>query len=235
MRGERFYPCGSSEVRDGSSPHARGTLGSVTLRRHLHRFIPACAGNALRRFAVSRRPAVHPRMRGERGHCAEAACLDGGSSPHARGTQVSGRPDRMAMRFIPACAGNATNAAQLRLQRAVHPRMRGERLPPLPAAPGRTGSSPHARGTPTESSCSHPSSRFIPACAGTAIGFDFANFDLSVHPRRRGERLDRCADPYGVGGSSPHARGTHTVSLVGGVVRRFIPACAGNAIAARMC
>ena len=175
-------------VISGSSPHARGTLPTIRVCPAENRFIPACAGNALRRFAVSRRPAVHPRMRGERGHCAEAACLDGGSSPHARGTQVSGRPDRMAMRFIPACAGNATNAAQLRLQRAVHPRMRGERLPPLPAAPGRTGSSPHARGTPTESTCSHPSSRFIPACAGNAMGQKRDAEHPAVHPRMRGER-----------------------------------------------
>ena len=173
MRGERPLLSQYPAVISGSSPHARGTLPTIRVCPAENRFIPACAGNALRRFAVSRRPAVHPRMRGERGHCAEAACLDGGSSPHARGTQVSGRPDRMAMRFIPACAGNASTVAQTRMASAVHPRMRGERV--VEATNGNLigGSSPHARGTHLGCGAVLRHVRFIPACAGNALPISY--------------------------------------------------------------
>ena len=188
MRGERRRAAVRQEGWPGSSPHARGTLGSVTLRRHLHRFIPACAGNA---DTVPRPPvwmAVHPRMRGERRFQAVRTGWPCGSSPHARGTQPTLRNSDYSERFIPACAGNACLLSQQLPDVPVHPRMRGERPRRARAVIPAAGSSPHARGTPWAKNVTQSIQRFIPACAGNAIGFDFANFDLSVHPRMRGER-----------------------------------------------
>ena len=87
MRGERAISSTSALWINGSSPHARGTQAAQVDVEPLQRFIPACAGNAVRERRRTTGYAVHPRMRGER-H------LHSGASPYRH-------------RFIPACAGNA--------------------------------------------------------------------------------------------------------------------------------
>src|SRR5690606_10914736 len=52
----------------------------------------------------------------------------------------------------------------------------------------------------------------------------------TVHPRMRGEHLLACLGVEVLGGSSPHARGTRTVTWSSGLLLRFIPACAGNTL-----
>jgi len=155
----------------------------------LRRFIPACAGNTLN-FPLN-------------------SSIERGSSPHARGTPYL-IPNRRAIN-------------------AVHPRMRGEHVAAMeisnnptrfiPACAENTspefitstaqfGSSPHARGTLTQSgakssnSSVHPRMRgehttmqpilcvllaFIPACAGNTLFSSGVTVTLSVHPRMRGE------------------------------------------------
>ena len=46
IRGERNDPENSLKIKDGSSPHTRGTLSSKTETMPKGRFIPAYAGNA---------------------------------------------------------------------------------------------------------------------------------------------------------------------------------------------
>ena len=168
-------------------------------------------------------------MRGERDKRAIDLIESGGSSPHARGTPIIEPISGRHIRFIPACAGNASDDPSLPSRESVHPRMRGERVAQIRSQQTAGGSSPHARGTRTLCRGRLFGWRFIPACAGNA-GFRPSGPDgHAVHPRMRGERLDRCADPYGVGGSSPHARGTRGRSHERQPDRRFIPACAGNA------
>ena len=127
MRGERGFAPGIFASTIGSSPHARGTRQCGHRRPDLLRFIPACAGNASR---LSRAPScctVHPRMRGERTGAARLNVIGGGSSPHARGTLVITRLEMPRLRFIPACAGNASKSSSTTTGMSVHPRMRGER------------------------------------------------------------------------------------------------------------
>ena len=90
----------------GSSPHARGTLTATVIVEETRRFIPACAGNTLPVLHGTDYAAVHPRMRGEHRHFANVEGSNGGSSPHARGTQVVDQGAVRRTRFIPACAGN---------------------------------------------------------------------------------------------------------------------------------
>ena len=106
MRGE--HEIGSAELRAeiGSSPHARGTLGSRMAGRRRLRFIPACAGNTTLRAPGLTLCAVHPRMRGEHLDNAQKMTAIDGSSPHARGTHQFPTQHRRFKRFIPACAGN---------------------------------------------------------------------------------------------------------------------------------
>ena len=193
----------------GSSPHARGT--------RLHRSDVLSSGP------------VHPRMRGERYAEDQEWQPRDGSSPHARGTLSAMRGPAAAARLIPACAGNAPFGGSPTGEKAVHPRMRGERTG---AARGNViagGSSPHARGTPATEPVALRNNRFIPACAGNARGREGAVIGNTVHPRMRGERRCQLRHAQPPPGSSPHARGTHAACRIRPGVRRFIPACAGNA------
>ena len=127
MRGERLPNRGQVPPGAGSSPHARGTRRPCSQSAASERFIPACAGNADTCWRSAFSSAVHPRMRGERVLVAGFALLPVGSSPHARGTHVCLGRCGDGLRFIPACAGNATFASPPRPIQSVHPRMRGER------------------------------------------------------------------------------------------------------------
>ena len=132
-----------------------------------------------------------------------------GSSPHTRGTRVRGTLDAEAGRFIPAYAGNAFFMNSATWIRAVHPRIRGERLRPASSVTVACGSSPHTRGTPR-------------ACTGPQP-------EASVHPRIRGERSKWAGRTTIPAGSSPHTRGTPATRRVPSSSSRFIPAYAGNA------
>ena len=147
MRGERGWEHRAWVHCGGSSPHARGTPDTRRPAAAHARFIPACAGNAdSMTMGIQVRP-VHPRMRGERDRCRGLPDGAGGSSPHARGTQMVAHSGNAANRFIPACAGNAICEFVALRFGAVHPRMRGERDGWRDVVDTVVGSSPHARGT----------------------------------------------------------------------------------------
>ena len=252
----------------GSSPHARGTrLHTEVVYLH-RRFIPACAGNTQRSVggdlqnagssphargtlvASSVPPdtsAVHPRMRGEHGHCQPTRHRGGssphargtrqrrgssprepvGSSPHARGTPLGECGQFAIARFIPACAGNTGRSR--------------------PYAAG--GSSPHARGTLREALRVGVPRPVHPRMRGEHRLPSLHDVPCRpVHPRMRGEHVQRVRVIGAACGSSPHARGTLADPLIRvqpavhprmrgehDIVRvqmrdrrRFIPACAGN-------
>jgi hypothetical protein len=77
----------------------------------------------------------------------------------------------------------------------------------IPRTPS-IGSSPHARGTRRRFSGRLQRKRFIPACAGNAEHRRKNRERIKVHPRMRGERLEKHNDGLATLGSSPHARGT---------------------------
>ena len=87
VRGEHTAVITRSVVADGSSPRARGTRPSSSVRRLSFRFIPACAGNTAMPSAEMCPLTVHPRVRGEHGIIPDDRYVGYGSSPRARGTQ----------------------------------------------------------------------------------------------------------------------------------------------------
>ena len=90
--------------------------------------------------------------------------------------------------------------------------------------------SPLAQGTLSEH-CSHlVRPRFIPACAGNSFATLPSIFERPVHPRLRGELINRYKQQVRFNGSSPLTRGTLT--NISGKINfiRFIPAYAGNSI-----
>ena len=169
-------------------------------------------------------------MRGERTGSRKARLTHGGSSPHARGTPTYTYSYLYLLRFIPACAGNACFSRLAALNVTVHPRMRGERVVLRDGLSLLDGSSPHARGTREPVPGGDHPNRFIPACAGNAHLANFRCRIDTVHPRMRGERTVVSRSTRAAVGSSPHARGTQRHRRLLGLWRRFIPACAGNAV-----
>ena len=134
-----------------------------------------------------------------------------------------------SVRFIPACAGNAAARDRVCRREPVHPRVCGERDPSEPWRGIGPGSSPRVRGTLHIWRRGAPDRRFIPACAGNAATRSTATPVAPVHPRVCGERNSAVKRYSSPSGSSPRVRGTRAGSRGSALVRRFIPACAGNA------
>ena len=189
-------------------PRSRGTLGRLDLSPGVQRFIPALAGNTHRPLAVPSGRAVHPRARGEHAVQRHPQRHQIGSSPRSRGTPTALGAIRYIVRFIPALAGN-TQSGSTRAD-----------TPPV--------TSPRSRGTQSPTTCPPAHGRFIPALAGnTTTGSEWV-FVKSVHPRARGEHMDRDDDYRDKVGSSPRSRGTRHLAAEAGAPWRFIPALAGN-------
>jgi len=75
--------------------------------------------------------------------------------------------------------------------------------------------------------------RFIPAWAGNTRAIPRARWVGSVHPRVGGEHAEVSKVRGKVTGSSPRGRGTPYTGVGAGLDARFIPAWAGNTLAAR--
>ena len=111
-------------------------------------------------------------------------------------------------RFIPAHAGNTLRPQRRVSLPTVHPRTRGEHVLKVVAdVVGR---------------------RFIPAHAGNTLLVWRIPASIAVHPRTRGEHSSSYANCRLVNGSSPHTRGTLLSLALYALLRRFIPAHAGN-------
>ena len=188
MRGEHLSKDRSRAVRNGSSPHARGTPLEERPACPPLRIIPACAGNTMPIRPRRRSETDHPRMRGEHWSSIMSPTNRSGSSPHARGTLLRELVEIRASRIIPACAGNTHYLEGERSRSTDHPRMRGEhqRYPEI-----------------VDDQC-----RIIPACAGNTPTAARACLSAADHPRMRGEhKWAGWQGKRGIG-SSPHARGT---------------------------
>ena len=166
MRGEHTVRRRPLLPRLGSSPHARGTLVWLDDDTGDPGIIPACAGNTRAPWPRSYPTRDHPRMRGEHDilhcHCDVTA----GSSPHARGTRDVPGDGLAGIGIIPACAGNTMARMTQKRRDADHPRMRGEHHFEHRIGVGEEGSSPHARGTHSNTISTIATHGIIPACAG---------------------------------------------------------------------
>ena len=188
-------------VRGEHQPNVRSNSGLLSVHPRVRGEHPSAARQ-------SRCAPVHPRVRGEH-EPASPGAAGGGSSPRARGTQRLQLSFPRPGRFIPACAGNTDDLADLKAAVAVHPRVRGEHANAGYTDVRYRGSSPRARGTPQADVSYAAHSRFIPACAGNTLNSSYSGgASAGSSPRARGtrrsaERGSRCTSVH------PRVRGEH--------------------------
>ncbi len=171
---------------------------------------------------------VYPRWRGELDRTASVVSSGSGLSPLARGTPVFANLWTIAIRFIPAGAGNTGARNTKPCICSVYPRWRGEHWLCNSSTHDHVGLSPLARGTRAHGIQSRVSARFIPAGAGNTGSATAAPMTTSVYPRWRGEHEMLVSVNAANTGLSPLARGTHYAFLRLPGFCRFIPAGAGN-------
>ncbi len=146
-RGEHSTATPVANGARGLSPLARGTRQAAPSGGRGSRFIPAGAGNTIKKlFCVSFR-SVYPRWRGEHFYSVNNRSLIVGLSPLARGTHVANRLIIIYFRFIPAGAGNTDWWTDFYFAPAVYPRWRGEHELSCGYRCVYVGLSPLARGT----------------------------------------------------------------------------------------
>ena len=147
VRGEQAIVTVFMTATPGSSPRTWGTGHRQGARDGRRRFIPTYVGNRLCWLRQQSRPAVHPHVRGEqlKGH--ETRAIKAGSSPRTWGTELRTRLDECSPRFIPTYVGNRPRALATRINRTVHPHVRGEQVRIHGHAVQLGGSSPRTWGT----------------------------------------------------------------------------------------
>ena len=167
IRGEHVTPLPGETLACGSSPHTRGAPRQASRRRRQQRIIPAYAGSTPRPRAPSKRSADHPRIRGEHVTPIPGETLACGSSPHTRGARKRRSDGGILGRIIPAYAGSTCGNLPRPRRPPDHPRIRGEHRRAAARRHPRGGSSPHTRGARRRSREAIPTSRIIPAYAGS--------------------------------------------------------------------
>ena len=171
---------------------------------------------------------VHPRACGELVSLPIFVRLSIGSSPRVRGTLAQLGQLALAIRFIPARAGNSNARCLDTTAPTVHPRACGELYPIAASCGTPCGSSPRVRGTLVTALATYEDMRFIPARAGNSTHPPSWTNVCSVHPRACGELIKWALHLLPRVGSSPRVRGTQHPQGTFRGYRRFIPARAGN-------
>ncbi len=130
---------------------------------------------------------VYPRWRGELDRTASVVSSGSGLSPLARGTPVFANLWTIAIRFIPAGAGNTGARNTKPCICSVYPRWRGEHWLCNSSTHDHVGLSPLARGTRFCLRYLLLCLRFIPAGAGNTRASTSSGIMIPVYPRWRGE------------------------------------------------
>ena len=173
----------------GSSPLARGPLGTVTPTDPTSGLIPARAGTTLK--AISRRnpTRAHPRSRGDHSPALKIASLPAGSSPLARGPRIKPIFMRWRRGLIPARAGTTEAWFAVDSDERAHPRSRGDHARSCFCTARTLGSSPLARGPPPRDYPVRWVLGLIPARAGTTLA------DMGFYPLHQQNRITLKPEP----------------------------------------
>ena len=151
-----------------------------------------------------------------------------GLSPRVRGNPPRARLSAPFQRSIPACAGEPYTSQGGRIYtNGLSPRVRGNRRV-LERCMTLTSLSPRVRGNRGAAYLRRERVRSIPACAGEPPQRENRQLVGGVYPRVCGGTVQFMLADARVAGLSPRVRGNQLVCLVEVLVRRSIPACAGE-------
>ena len=213
---------------DGSSPRMRGKRPEHRGPNGRGRIIPAHAGQTPPSAPSCRRRPDHPRACGANSIRHPFAVTALGSSPRMRGKQRPVAPKRVAVRIIPAHAGQTDLPYGRAIESTDHPRACGANAHQRGGQHAQTGSSPRMRGKlfGTPDTWNHP--RIIPAHAGQTHRQTIRDSSRADHPRACGANQLRQSRYSPPGGSSPRMRGKRFVPWDTQPILRIIPAHAGQ-------
>ncbi len=215
----------------GSSPLARGGLASGAGIPDLRGLIPAGAGRT-RGIRWPGWPSwAHPRWRGADSSSPRSQGSSSGSSPLARGGQLSFARSCPAAGLIPAGAGRTIAAERGAARPGVHPRWRGADHDLDFDLMVSEGSSPLARGGRAVGGGGGGWGGLIPAGAGRTSLPPRRTTCTRAHPRWRGADSASSGRCRCRAGSSPLARGGPGEVDVRVVLVGLIPAGAGRTTA----
>ena len=206
----------------------RGKLGGFRVAKHLHRIIPARAGQTSRAPTPKTRTTDHPRACGANDDCEEDAACSCGSSPRVRGKRLAHVPESPFCRIIPARAGQTPGCRCPPVRRSDHPRACGANSNVCLSGRSPPGSSPRVRGKPGPLGLLPVAGRIIPARAGQTRCRSGNILYPPDHPRACGANPQEQRNSRPKVGSSPRVRGKPGFELDSEVAVRIIPARAGQ-------
>ena len=192
---------------EGSPPHGRGKVDTISNNSRARRITPAWAGKSHASLYCNRVEGDHPRMGGEKLPRCGSVYPWQGSPPHGRGKggKLSGRVRPKGI--TPAWAGKRPGLALLLPRAGDHPRMGGEKYNSAEALANRQGSPPHGRGKDLREAIQLIKTRITPAWAGKSISQTSTMKPERDHPRMGGEKMSLLGNGLSSMGSPPHGRG----------------------------
>ena len=192
------------------------------------RSIPAHAGEPHLAMHFSIHSEVYPRPRGGTRGGRRPSIAWSGLSPPTRGNHRVAEAGALALRSIPAHAGEPAGAVAAACGAAVYPRPRGGTAADLPQFVCVGGLSPPTRGNPPFAALPTNGRRSIPAHAGEPPSPSPAAWASPVYPRPRGGTATPPATARGLPGLSPPTRGNRIGSVLQNGIMGSIPAHAGE-------
>ena len=186
--GEKAFDVFPNSAKKGSPPPMRGKVKEWDTENQVLGITPAYAGKR-HRSAVRVRPWWdHPRLCGEKSTALVAGILSVGSPPPMRGKEFASYVNIFASGITPAYAGKRPFSTALTAFSRDHPRLCGEKYPPLELLCSGQGSPPPMRGKVTNITVARCYTRITPAYAGKRKAFR-SRFSFSWdHPRLCGEK-----------------------------------------------
>ena len=233
----KVYPraCGGTdpqmaadEIHSGLSPRVRGNLRKPYRHAHVNGSIPARAGEPQPRQHDRPNGGVYPRACG--GTCGKTYQRIGpaGLSPRVRGNRLMISVQYVALRSIPARAGEPLSSLANVTFVPVYPRACGGTTTLRMSQCSRMGLSPRVRGNRQDIHVHASQIRSIPARAGEPEGVRRRQQYLTVYPRACGGTEGTRDENVAVWGLSPRVRGNRSDSTISDVSVGSIPARAGE-------
>ena len=212
----------------GLSPRVRGNHGGSDGPAHIHRSIPACAGEPWSSECWSGNATVYPRVCGGTSGQYPHHVAYAGLSPRVRGNHFSCFLVDHRGGSIPACAGEPRVFQPKGCKRTVYPRVCGGTPPTTVSLVDMLGLSPRVRGNRPGALADLLTAGSIPACAGEppmharriALG--------RVYPRVCGGTVGRTISITSRRGLSPRVRGNPSIVQYSDADERSIPSMTSN-------